>query len=58
MPVPSSTAMRQAFDATDDPYVWYMHNPADHFTFALADDWRKEADYSAKQRSVGRPRRA
>src|SRR6185436_6925524 len=42
---------------TDDPYVWYMHNPADHFTFALADDWRKEAEYSAKQRSVADPPR-
>jgi dienelactone hydrolase len=55
--VPSSTAMRQALDATDDPYVWYMHNPADHFTFALADDWRKEAAYSSKQRLVTDPAR-
>jgi dienelactone hydrolase len=55
--VPSTVAMQQAFDAADNPYVWYMHNPADHFTFAVADDWRKEAAYSADQRLVADPAR-
>ena len=44
--VPSATAMEQSFAATDTPYVWFMHTPADHFTFAAADVWQKEADYS------------
>jgi hypothetical protein len=55
--VPSSTAMQQAFDAAGDQYAWFMHNPADHFTFAVADDWRKEAAYSKDQRLVTDPPR-
>jgi dienelactone hydrolase len=55
--VPSSTAMQQAFDAAGNQYAWFMHNPADHFTFAVADDWRKEAAFSAGQRLVGDPPR-
>lgn len=44
--VPSAVAMEQAFAATDSRYDWYMHTPADHFTFAVADGWQKEADDS------------
>jgi dienelactone hydrolase len=57
IPVPSAVAMQQAIDAAGASYAWYMHNPADHFTFALADDWRKEASYSAGQRLVADPPR-
>ena len=32
-----------------------MHTPADHFTYALADDWAKEAAYSKDQRLVEHP---
>ena len=53
--VPSAYAMQQAFAATDDVYIWYMHTPADHFTYALADDWAKEAAYSKDQRLVEHP---
>ena len=55
--VPSSTAIQRAFAATDDQYVWYMHNPADHFTYAVADDWAKEAADSSGQRLVTDPAR-
>ncbi|GAC1544112.1 MAG: hypothetical protein NVS3B12_32760 [Acidimicrobiales bacterium] len=55
--VPSSTAMERAFAATDDQYVWYLHNPADHFTYVIADDWAKEAAFSAPQHLVTDPAR-
>jgi pimeloyl-ACP methyl ester carboxylesterase len=55
--VPSSTAMQQAFAATDDVYHWYLHHPADHFTFALADSWKKEAADTAGAQLVTRPAR-
>lgn len=39
----------------------YVHrlwlHAADHFTFALADDWRKEAEYTRGLRRVERPAR-
>jgi pimeloyl-ACP methyl ester carboxylesterase len=54
---PSATAMERSFAATDSPYVWYMHSPADHFTFITADDWEKEAEYSREQRLVRDPAR-
>ena len=49
--------MEQALARTDDVYTWFMHNPADHFTFAVADDWRKEAALSKDQRLVRDPAR-
>lgn len=55
--VPSSTAMQRAFAATDDVYTWFMHPAADHFTYALADDWTKEAAISRDERLVARPSR-
>jgi pimeloyl-ACP methyl ester carboxylesterase len=55
--VPSSTAMQRAFAATDDVYTWYLHPAADHFTYALADDWAKEAAISSDERLVSRPAR-
>jgi dienelactone hydrolase len=55
--VPSSMAMLRAFEATDDTFVWWMHPVGDHFTYALLDNWAKEAAYSAKQRLVTDPMR-
>ncbi|MGZ6827171.1 MAG: hypothetical protein ACXVGH_10295, partial [Mycobacteriales bacterium] len=55
--VPSTTAMQRAFAATDDVYTWFMHPAADHFTYALADDWEKEAAISRDRRLVSRPAR-
>jgi len=55
--VPSSTAMQRAFAATDDTYTWYLHPAADHFTYALADDWAKEAAISRGELLAARPAR-
>lgn len=55
--VPSSTAMQRAFAATSDDYTWFMHPAADHFTYAVADDWAKEAAISRNERLVARPAR-
>lgn len=55
VPAPSATAMQESFAATDDVYTWYMHPAAEHLTYALADDWAKEAADSKNQRLVRRP---
>ena len=57
VPASSAEAMREAFRAAGGSFRWWMHTAADHFTFALADDWRKEAAYSAGQRRVHDPAR-
>lgn len=53
--VPSSTAMQRSFDAAGGSYRWWMHTPADHFTYAITDDWTKEAAYSKDQVLVHDP---
>lgn len=55
--VPSSTAMQRAFAATDDVYTWYMHPAADHLTYAVLDQWQKEAADSRSLTLVRRPAR-
>src|SRR3712207_8953423 len=55
--VPSATAMQQAVAASGSEYQWWMHTAADHFTFAITDDWSKEAAYSKDQRLVRNPSR-
>jgi len=55
--VPSSRAMEQSFAATDDIYNWYLHPAAEHLTFAILDQWQKEAADSAPQRLVHNPSR-
>lgn len=54
---PSARAMQQSFAATDNAYTWYLHPAAEHFTFAVADDWAKEAALSRRQVLVRRPAR-
>jgi pimeloyl-ACP methyl ester carboxylesterase len=54
---PSALAMERSFAATDNVYDWYMHSPADHFTFITADDWQKEADDSKDLTLVRNPAR-
>jgi poly(3-hydroxybutyrate) depolymerase len=39
-------AIDAAFAATDNLYRFYMHPAAEHLTFAAADDWRKETEYT------------
>ncbi|MCU1693643.1 MAG: hypothetical protein JWM64_2734 [Frankiales bacterium] len=55
--VPSAEDVREQFAATDDAYRWWMHNPAEHLTFAALDQWQKEADYSRGLRLVRDPAR-
>ena len=55
--VPSAEAMRDAFARADGGFRWWQHATADHFTFAVADDWRKEAAFSKGQRLVRNPAR-
>lgn len=51
-------AMGQAFaNAVDVPYVWWFHPLAEHLTFALLDEWVKEANYSANRLRVNNPPR-
>jgi pimeloyl-ACP methyl ester carboxylesterase len=53
--VTSAQNMRQAFDATDNIYKWYMHPIAEHLTFILLDQWDKEATDSADFQREPRP---
>ncbi|MBW3658590.1 MAG: dienelactone hydrolase family protein [Actinobacteria bacterium] len=42
------TAMAQRFAAEGGAYEYFLHPYADHFTFALADDWEKEAAWTSE----------
>jgi dienelactone hydrolase len=50
-------AMQNAYmsDAPDVPYVFYLHPGAEHLTYALLDDWTKEASFSAGRTRVHNP---
>lgn len=52
--LPSAIHLQQAFAATDDPYIWYLHT-AEHFTLAILDNWQKEARDTAGLRLDGDP---
>jgi dienelactone hydrolase len=53
----TANAMSDAFAATDDVYDFFLHPGAEHLTFALLDDWRKEATYTKGLRRVANPPR-
>jgi pimeloyl-ACP methyl ester carboxylesterase len=53
----TARAMNDAFAATGNRYRFYMHPTAEHLTFAAADDWRKEAEYTQGLRLVRNPAR-
>jgi dienelactone hydrolase len=56
--VTTGLAMMQAFaNAADVVYEFFLHPVAEHLTFALLDDWRKEAAYSAPFTRVSNPQR-
>lgn len=57
VPFSSALAIRERFDDSDNAYEFWAHSPADHFTFAIADSWIKEAAYSRDQRRVVDPAR-
>jgi pimeloyl-ACP methyl ester carboxylesterase len=46
----SAIGMGDAFAATGNQYAWYFHPVAEHLTYALVDDWRKETQYTASLR--------
>jgi pimeloyl-ACP methyl ester carboxylesterase len=50
--VPTALALRSAFAASDVVHDFYLHPDAEHLTYAILDDWRKEADYSKDRRLV------
>jgi pimeloyl-ACP methyl ester carboxylesterase len=53
----TSVAMQQAFAATGYPYIWWMHPAAEHDTYAILDDYGKEALYSASMARQADPPR-
>jgi hypothetical protein len=55
--VNTALAMRSAFQATDNVFVFYLHPAAEHLTFAGLDDWRKEAADSKGLKLVHDPPR-
>ena len=53
----TQNAMREAFAASDNVYTWYLYPVAEHLTFALADDWSREAaDTAGLRLARGVPR--
>ncbi len=55
---PTGLALMQRFADTDDvPYIFYFHPAAEHLTYAVLDDWTKEAAYSAGRMRVNQPPR-
>lgn len=53
--VNTGLAMRERFAQSAVVHDFYMHPNAEHLTFAVLDDWRKEAAYSAGRRRVSNP---
>lgn len=53
----SAAAMQQSFDTAGVPYAWYMHPAAEHLTFAVVDEWPKEAAYTKDLVRVKKPAR-
>jgi putative cell wall-binding protein/dienelactone hydrolase len=53
----NAEAIGNEFRAEDFPYIFYMHPAAEHFTFALLDEWSKEIDYGADRTRVVDPPR-
>ena len=54
---PNAEAIGTEFRRQDFPYIFYMHPAAEHFTFALLDDWAKETAYGADRTRVVDPLR-
>lgn len=53
--VNQALALGQRFQASRAPFRVYLHPVAEHLTFLILDDWRKEAAASADWRRVSRP---
>jgi pimeloyl-ACP methyl ester carboxylesterase len=52
---PSHRAMANKFKAQTAPYIYYFHPAAEHFTLGYADDWHKEAAWTADLTRVTHP---
>lgn len=56
--VNTALALMQTFANADGvPYEFFLHPVAEHLTYALLDDWQKEAAYSAGRTRVDNPQR-
>jgi hypothetical protein len=56
--VTTGLALMEAFrNANGVPYEFFFHPVAEHLTYAVLDEWVKEAAYSAGRVRVGNPRR-
>jgi hypothetical protein len=53
----TAQALNQALAQAGVAYAWYMHPAAEHLTFAVLDDWGKEAAYTKELRLVRNPPR-
>ncbi len=56
-PLPDSLPLEQAYAASDDIFTFYLHPAGEHLTYALLDDWRKEAAYTMNLTIVQDPPR-
>ncbi len=55
--VTSYLAVQERTDEVGYEHVLYFHPAADHFTFAILDDWNKEAQWSAGRTRQEQPSR-
>jgi pimeloyl-ACP methyl ester carboxylesterase len=53
----TGVGLNQAMADAGIPYVYYLHPAAEHLTFAVLDQWQKEADYTKDLRLVENPPR-
>jgi len=44
--VPTALALQAAFLASSDVHDFYLHPLGEHLTYAILDDWQKEADFN------------
>lgn len=57
VPVTSALAMLTRLGEVGVPHDFYLHPVAEHLSYILLDDWRKEAAYSAGRTRVQSPAR-
>ncbi len=55
--VTMALALQQRLSEVEVEHDFYLHPVAEHLTYALLDDWAKEADFTAGRRLVRRPQR-
>lgn len=55
--VSTALALAQRFEQVGAPYRFHLHSVAEHLSFLIFDDWRKEADATRHLVRVTRPSR-